>query len=75
MGKRPRLARSRIFHRSRLETYFDDSGHLLFYNYAFEVLAIDALPRNCYIKDGNLLPFDVILCHPNSALQDFLKPY
>ena len=53
----------------------DDSGHLLFYNYAFEVLAIDALPRNCYIKDGNLLPFDVILCHPNEALQDFLKLY
>lgn len=53
----------------------DDSGHLLFYNCAFEVLAIDALPRNCYIKDGNLLPFDVILCHPNSALQDFLKLY
>ena len=53
----------------------DDTGHLLFYNYAFEVLAIDAMPRNCYIKDGNLLPFDVILCHPNEELQDFLKLY
>lgn len=53
----------------------DDSGHLLFYNDAFEVLAIDALPRNCYIKDGNLLPFDVILCHPDALLQDFLKLY
>lgn len=53
----------------------DDSGHLLFYNYAFEVLAIDALPRNCYIKNGNLLPFDVILCHPDALLQDFLKLY
>ena len=51
----------------------DDSGHLMFYNYAFKVLAIDALPRNCYLKDGNLLPFDVILCHPNEAWQDFLK--
>ncbi|MDZ4401368.1 hypothetical protein [Prosthecobacter sp.] len=53
----------------------DDSGHLLFFNYAFNVLAIDALPRNCYIKDGNLLPFDVILCHPDESLQDFLKLY
>lgn len=53
----------------------DDSGHLLFYNDAFEVLAIDALPRNCYIKDSNLLPFDVILCHPDALLQDFLKLY
>jgi hypothetical protein len=53
----------------------DDSGHLLFYNYAFEVLAIDALPRNCYINNGNLLPFDVILCHPNAELRDFLKLY
>lgn len=53
----------------------DDSGHLLFFNYAFNVLAIDALPRNCYIKDGNLLPFDVILCHPDESIQDFLKLY
>lgn len=51
----------------------DDSGHLLFFNYAFNVLAIDALPRNCYIKDDNLLPFDVILCHPDESIQDFLK--
>lgn len=53
----------------------DDSGHLLFFNYAFNVLAIDALPRNCYIKDGNLLPFDVILCHPDETLEHFLKLY
>lgn len=53
----------------------DNTGHLLFYNYAFEVLAIDALPRNCYIKDGCLLPFDVILCRPGAELQDFLKLY
>ncbi len=51
----------------------DDSGHLLFFNYAFNVLAIDALSRNCYIKDGNLLPFDVILCRPDEAIQNFLK--
>lgn len=38
-------------------------------------LNIDALPRNCYIKSGNLLPFDVILCHLNAELRDFLKLY
>lgn len=36
-------------------------------------MSIDALPRNCYIKSGNLLSFDVILCHPNAELRDFLK--
>ena len=68
----------------QIESYFakagwtrllDDAGHLLFYNYAFEVLAIDALPRNCYIKDGHLLPFDVILCRPDDLLERFLKIY
>lgn len=67
-----------------IETYFtaagwtripDDNGHLIFFNYAFNVLAIDALPRNCYIKDANLLPFDVILCHPTEELEQFLKLY
>jgi hypothetical protein len=67
-----------------IESYFtqagwtrilDRTGHLLFFNYAFNVLAIDALPRNCYIKDGQLLPFDVILCRPDAELEDFLKLY
>jgi hypothetical protein len=34
---------------------------------------MENLPR--YIKDGNLLPFDVILCDPDALLQDFLKLY
>lgn len=68
----------------QIETFFteagwtrilDDNGHLIFFNYAFNVLAVDALPRNCYIKDGNLLPFDVILCHPTEELEQFLKLY
>lgn len=67
-----------------IESYFtqagwtrilDRTGHLLFFNYAFNVLAIDALPRNCYIKDGQLLPFDVILCRPETELEDFLRLY
>lgn len=51
------------------------TGHVLYYNYAFQVLAIDALPRNCYTRDGNLLPFDVILCHPDDELEKFLRIY
>ncbi|CAN5888804.1 hypothetical protein BH11VER1_BH11VER1_00120 [soil metagenome] len=51
------------------------SGHTLYYNYNFQVLAIDALPRNCYLHDDTLLPFDVILCRPNVALEEFLKLY
>ena len=33
----------------------DASGHRLYFNYAFQVLAINALPRNCYAYDGLLL--------------------
>ncbi len=67
-----------------IESYFteagwtripDATGHLLFFNYAFNVLAIDALPRNCYISDGQLQPFDVILCHPEEGLEGFLRLY
>jgi hypothetical protein len=52
-----------------------ESGHILFYNHAYQVLAIDALPRNCRIHDGGLMPFDVILCRPDDALSDFLRLY
>lgn len=51
------------------------SGHLIYYNYAFDALAVDALPRNCYIKDRHLLPFDVILCRPDDELSQVLKLY
>lgn len=37
----------------------NSAGHGLFFNYAFQILAIDVLPRNCYLNEGNLLPFDV----------------
>ncbi|MDB6134053.1 MAG: hypothetical protein JWM59_2296 [Verrucomicrobiales bacterium] len=58
-------------------TPISDPGgqHALFYHYAFETLAIDALPRNCYLKDGGLLPFDVILCRPDEELETYLKLY
>lgn len=51
------------------------SGHILYYNYAFQVLAIDALPRNCYLHEGALLPFDVILCQPDAELEKYLRLY
>lgn len=54
----------------------DPAGqHSLYYNYAFQTLAIDALPRNCYLRDGELLPFDVILCRPDEEVEEFLKLY
>lgn len=49
--------------------------HRLFYHYAWQVLAIDALPRNCYIRDGALQPFDVILCRPDEELERYLGIY
>lgn len=51
------------------------SGHVLYFNHAFQVLAIDALPRNCYLHEGALLPFDVILCKPDETLETFLRLY
>jgi hypothetical protein len=49
--------------------------HRLFYHHAWQVLAIDALPRNCYIRDGALQPFDVILCRPDAELESHLALY
>ncbi|HEY1120708.1 MAG TPA: hypothetical protein VGE67_03875 [Haloferula sp.] len=51
------------------------SGHAVYFNYAFGVMAIDAERRNCYLTDGELQPFDVILCHPHEELEQFLRIY
>ena len=53
----------------------DPSGHIVFFNYAFGVMAIDAERRNCYINDGGLQPFDVILCKPDERMERFLRIY
>jgi hypothetical protein len=53
----------------------DSSGHIIFFNYAFQVLAIDAVPRNCYIQGRSLQPFDVILYRPDEAMENFLGLY
>jgi len=52
-----------------------ERGGTAFYNYAHAVLAIDVLPRNCYVNDGGILPFDVILQRPGPELERFLKLY
>ena len=53
----------------------DPSGHLIFYNYAHQVMAIDAADRNCYITQDGLQPFDVILTEPSKNLNSFLGIY
>ncbi len=64
-----------------IESYFldagwtrlhDPSGHALFFNHAFGVMAIDAERRNCYLNEGGLQPFDVILCVPDEPLERYL---
>lgn len=65
-------------------SYFEQAGwtylakekeHEIYFNYAFGVLAIDAFPRNCYIRDGHLQPIDVILCRPDEAMEEHLAIY
>lgn len=53
----------------------DPSGHMLFFNYAYAIMAIDAAKRNCYINKGGLQPFDVILCSPNEKMNAYLGIY
>ena len=70
-----------------IRTYFEDAGwvhicepspqngHQIYFNYPYQVLAMDAMPRNCYIQNGELLPFDVILSRPTEELEEFLGLY
>ncbi|RYD36360.1 MAG: hypothetical protein EOP86_06170 [Verrucomicrobiaceae bacterium] len=53
----------------------NQGGHSIFYNYNWQVLAIDVEPRNCYFNQGYLLPFDPILHRPGEALKDHLGLY
>ncbi|MEO8615744.1 MAG: hypothetical protein ABI600_11435 [Luteolibacter sp.] len=53
----------------------DPSHHKVFFNYAFQVMAIDAESRNCYITEDGLQPFDVILCEPDEETERFLRIY
>lgn len=68
-----------------IEEYFETAGwqripnkrgHAIYFNYAYQVLAMDVEPRNCYISpSGELLPFDVILSTPDKEVEDFLGLY
>lgn len=53
----------------------DPSGHVIFFNHAFRVMPIDAERRNCYLTDGQLQPFDVILCTPDEEMEGYLGIY
>lgn len=53
----------------------NSDSHLIFFNYAWGVLAVDAMPRNCFVKNNELLPFDVILYRPDESMEDFLGLY
>lgn len=63
------------FLRADWERLKDPSGHVVFFNHAFGVMAIDAEPRNCYINEGGLQPFDVLLREPDDRLERFLGIY
>ena len=67
-----------------IESCFTEDGWVMctkeksgtaFYNYAHNILAVDALPRNCYMNSGSILPFDVILHSPGPELESFLELY
>ena len=60
------------FQQAGWERLRDPSGHMVFYNFALGVIAVDAAPRNCYINKGRLQPFDVILCRPDEELAGYL---
>ncbi|MCW1921971.1 hypothetical protein OKA05_05370 [Luteolibacter arcticus] len=53
----------------------DPSGHVVYFNYALGIMAIDAERRNCYLTNGELQPFDVILCRPDEDMERFLGIY
>lgn len=64
-----------FFHAAGWTRINDPSGHVVFFNYAFGLIAIDAEKRNCYVNRGGLQPFDVILCKPNECMSRYLHLY
>ncbi len=50
----------------------DPSGHIVFYHYAYQIMAIDAVGRNCFIDSQGIQPFDVILCSPDQDIERYL---
>lgn len=65
----------RFFLEAGWETLKDPSHHRIFFNFAHQVIAIDAENRNCYITKDGLQPFDVILYVPDAEMERFLGIY
>ena len=64
-----------------IESYFVKSGwqrlrgpieHEIYYNFAYDLLAFDALPRNCFLHEGKVMPFDVVVTRSTPELRLFL---
>lgn len=53
----------------------DPSGHLVFFHYGYQLMAIDAASRNCFLDSEGIQPFDVILCAPSEEIEKFLEIY
>lgn len=47
-------------------------GRAIFYNFAYDAIALDLEPRNCYMGETGLQPFDLIVSHPDEELKRFL---
>ena len=50
-------------------------GRAVFINYAYNVIALDLEPRNCFLGKTGLQPFDVIVAEPNEELEEYLGIY
>lgn len=54
----------------------DPSGHNILFHHTYQVLAIDAVGRNCFLDPVHgIQPFDVILCAPDGEMEKFLGIY
>lgn len=50
-------------------------GRCLYFNFAYNVITMDAESRNCYMTKDGLQPFDILLLHPDSELEEYLELY
>lgn len=53
------------------ERLSDPGGNLFFYHLAFDTVAAHIARRNCYLNDGGLQPFDVMLRKPDEKMRRF----
>lgn len=65
----------RYFEENGWQHIKDPSGHEIFYHYSYQIMAIDAVGRNCFIDSLGIQPFDVILCSPDEDIEKYLAIY